>query len=103
MGLKKGNTNNPNGRPKGSKNQVTQDLRERIGNFIGEELDNVIRDFKQLPLPERMRFFERLLGYTLPRLQSIEYASPTDQLIERLSNEELDRLINEVIKRHENV
>lgn len=79
MGLKKGQTNNPNGRPKGSKNRTTQDLRERISDFIGDEWERVMRDFKRLPLPERMRFFERLLGYVLPKLQNVEYTTP-DQL-----------------------
>ena len=79
MGLQKGHTNNPNGRPKGSKNKVTQDLRERITAFIGDELERVIKDYKRLPLPERMRFFERLLGYALPKLQSVEYSLPAPQ------------------------
>ena len=103
MGLKKGQTNNPHGRPKGSKNQITQNMRERISDFIGENWEEVMRDYKELPSPERLRFFERLLGYALPRLQSIEYTSPTDQLIERLSSDELDRLINEIVRRNENV
>lgn len=42
-GLKKGQTNNPKGKPKGTKNKLTVDVKQKIADYIGEGFD----DFKK--------------------------------------------------------
>lgn len=69
--MKKGITNNPNGRPKGSLNKTTTEMREIITNFVSVNLTTLQTDFDQLEPKERLQFLEKLLGYTLPKLQSI--------------------------------
>lgn len=69
--MKKGTTNNPNGRPKGSLNKSTTEMRELVTNFVGANLTTLQTDFDQLEPKERLQFLEKLLGYTLPKLQSV--------------------------------
>jgi len=71
MGLNKGHTNNPNGRPNGAKSKVTAGLRKRINDFLNDNWDNLEYDFAQLEPKERVNFYEKLLQYGLPRMQSI--------------------------------
>ena len=70
MGLQKGQTNNKNGRAKGSQNKVTKDLRVWVTDFLNENLEQVQKDFKVLEPKERILFFEKLLKYSLPTLQA---------------------------------
>ena len=41
MGLRKGQTNNPDGRPKGSPNKTTSRTREAFNKLIEDNLDNM--------------------------------------------------------------
>ena len=45
MGLKKGQTNNPAGRPKGAINKANRELRDMIKDFLVENLENFQRAF----------------------------------------------------------
>ena len=90
MGLKKGMTNNPSGRPKGSVNKITVSLRNRINDFLNENWENLQNDFDKLKPKDRVTFYEKLLQYGLPRLQNTQLT--TD--IEKLTDEQLDYIIN---------
>lgn len=68
----KGNTNNPAGRPTGTPNKVTKELRERISDFLSGNWEQIKKDFKTLEPKERVMIYEKLLQFTLPRLQSIQ-------------------------------
>ncbi len=73
MGLPKGTTNNPAGRPKGSTNKAGAELRERITTFVEERWEQIQEDFEYLEPKERLQFFEKLLVYALPKLQNIKH------------------------------
>jgi hypothetical protein len=79
MGLQKGRTNNKQGRPKGSQNKSSKELREFIFEFISDNLPKLQNDFDKLDNPkDRLMFIERLFQYSLPKLQaqSIEFENP---------------------------
>lgn len=81
MGLPKGHTNNANGRPKGSPNKTSKELREHISQFISHNLNTMQNDFDTLESPkDRLMFMERLFQYTMPKLQaqSIEFENPPE-------------------------
>lgn len=88
----KGHTNNPNGRPKGKPNQITFDLREGLADFLEKHWPQVDKDLKDVSPAERLRFFEKLLPYVIPKLQTIEYRSEGEKLISALTDEQVDQL-----------
>ena len=65
-GLKKGQTNNPAGRPKGVPNKVSQDLREAVNSFLDANWDSIQVAFDQLDPVNKLAFIERLLRFSLP-------------------------------------
>ena len=89
MGLTKGITNNPNGRPKGIPNKSTNDLRQWVGEFIEGQREQIINDWQALEPKDRVVMFEKLLKYTLPTLQSTTLQ--TD--FERYTDADLDYII----------
>ncbi|MFZ4402457.1 MAG: hypothetical protein ACOYO1_20690 [Bacteroidales bacterium] len=66
MGLKAGIRNNPNGRPKGSQNKVTTELKEKVLMFIDNNFDQLQADFNTVDAKDRLIIMERLLKYAIP-------------------------------------
>ena len=67
------------GRTKGSANKVTTALRERINSFLSDKWESIEHDFDLLEPKDRLHFFEKLLAYSLPKLQAVELESVTKQ------------------------
>lgn len=72
MGLKKGQTNNPEGRPKGSRNKVNKELRKMIKDFLEENLENFQEEFAELETKDKLKFITDLLPYGLSKYQPTE-------------------------------
>jgi len=81
------------GRPAGVPNKVTQDLRAWITELIDENRDTLKNDFKALKPRDRLFLTEKLFRYIIPTLQATSLT--TD--LEKLSDEDLDRVINEIL------
>lgn len=69
--MEKGKTNNPNGRPKGTPNKITTDLREFIGLLLNDNLEQLRADFEKLEGKDRLIVMERLLSYVLPKFSNV--------------------------------
>ena len=80
------------GRPKGSPNKITAELRDWISQFVHDNKQQIQQDFDSLEPKDRIMIFEKLLKYALPALQATTVT--TD--FERLSDEQLDRIIEEL-------
>lgn len=98
MGLKKGQTNNPAGKPPGTKNKVNAELREMISDFLNGEFDTIKADFKKLEPKDRMKVYTDLLNYGLPRLQ----ATTLDIDFEALTEDQLQKIIDGLLERAQN-
>lgn len=85
MGLPKGKTNNVNGRPKGSKNKSTQELKEMVNTFISNNADQFQADFKKLDPKDRVMLYEKMLKYVLPTQQKMEIYPPVESQMERIT------------------
>jgi len=87
MEFKKGDDprRNLKGRPKGTPNKSSEDLRALVQKFIDSNWFRIERDFNSLDPLQRLNFIEKLLKYVLP--------APLHEL-ERLSDEDLDRIID---------
>lgn len=72
MAQPKGQTGNPNGRPKGSPNKVTQTAKEWIAEIVEKNMKQIEADMATLSPRERILVFERLLAYVVPKQQAIK-------------------------------
>lgn len=71
----KGHTNNPNGRPKGSTNKISKEVRELISNVVEEQLNHMKESLEKVRKESPSRYIElmtRLLPYVTPKFSSIE-------------------------------
>lgn len=92
MGQRKGQTGNPHGRPKGTPNKVTTDLRIWINEILNKNRVQFENDLQNLEPQQRVAIFEKLLSYALPKLQSVEQKIDYNNL----SDEQLDVIINQL-------
>jgi hypothetical protein len=76
----RGRTNNPHGRPKGIPNKKNAELREKISKLIEDNWQSVQSDIERLEPRDRLNFLEKLLSYSLPKLQSVQVEN--DQSLE---------------------
>lgn len=91
-------TNNPHGRPVGSKNKATAPIRERISDFLNSNWSTVERDFKTLSPKDRLLFVSKILDYAVPKMQSVDVKKQTADTLSELSNEELNKVINTILE-----
>lgn len=74
-GPKKGTpSNNPFGRPLGSKNKVPNKVKELLENWSIDEFEGFKKDYKQMDPTERAKLYERVSSKFLPRPMNEEEA-----------------------------
>ena len=95
MGSVNGKSNNPKGRPLGSRNKSTAEIQNWVQKLISSNLKQIQKDMKSLEPKERLKIFEKLL--VLPRKSSVS----TQIDFSRLTDEQLDELINRITKDEE--
>ena len=78
------------GRPKGSSNKLTADLRRWITNFLESNIEQLEKDWTQIRPKDRILIYEKFLKYVLPTLQSTQQESEFD----RLPDDQLDDIID---------
>lgn len=100
-GLKKGQTNNPNGRPKGVPNKLTGDLRTFYANLIDENRAEIIKRLKRLDDVSFFAAIDRINRYVLPTLASVTSEVTVTNKLEQLSTEQLEKLINSILQENE--
>ena len=89
---RKGETGNKGGRPPGSQNKVSAELRQAISDFLMENVDEVRETWKDLKPQQKVMFWRDLLRYAVPVLQSTEIISD----FERMSEAQLRQVIEEL-------
>ncbi len=82
------------GRQKGTPNKATTEMRTWLKDFLDNNQAQIEKDFKALEPAQRLQMFERLLQYTLPKMQSVNASID----LNTLSEAQLDTIINEITK-----
>lgn len=75
MPVKKGKTNNPNGRPKGSKNVATTKVREAMAKFANETVDDFTGWLKEVAQDDKKgacELYLKVIEYHIPKLSRVE-------------------------------
>lgn len=65
---KKGQSGNPTGRPKGTKNRTSEEMRLILKQIVDDNLEDLYADLKEMkPIPKAM-ILEKLIKYNIPAL-----------------------------------
>lgn len=67
MASRKGKTNNPNGRPKGSFNKVSKEIKEKVANFINDKINDIDGEWNKMDIRDKLKFIVELLPYVLSK------------------------------------
>ena len=94
MKFEKGQSGNPSGRPKGSRNKATNDLRSRISVFLESEFSSIKKAYASLSAEKKLKFFVDLLSYTVPKLSNTKM----EVEFENMTNDQLAIVISELKK-----
>jgi hypothetical protein len=92
MGLRKGQTNNPAGKPAGRLNKMSKELRLQISDFLEARFPEVIAEFEKLEGKDKARLYVDLLPYGLPRLQMTELKVGADPGEKDRIEKEIERI-----------
>lgn len=63
----KGSTNNPNGRPKGTPNKLTSEMREKIATALESGLETFSEDLSKLEPKDRLNILAKFAALVVPR------------------------------------
>lgn len=91
---KKGKTNNPKGRPVGSTNRATTELKDTIKNFLSGNAATFEQKFNELTSEDYVKNYIALLKYSIPTLQSTKEEIDFNDLSEHQLDYLLDCLKN---------
>ena len=89
---------NPGGRPVGSKNKNSRDIKAAFRDLVAGNIDNLDQWINEVAKekPERaLEIIIKLSDFVVPKMRNLQINS-----LENLSDEELDELVNLVIKKH---
>lgn len=102
MGPGKGKTNNPKGKPKGTLNKTTRDIKEAYRQLIENNLDNLTSWLKQIAAkdPEKaIKILSDLSEYVIPKLARTDLTSGNEKLPNPVNITVTDPKIGEELKK----
>jgi len=104
MGLRKGQTNNPNGRPPGKPNRATSETKEVVSEILQKNFSaaKVNRDLQALEPRQRLDVLTKLLSYVLPRPTEGTLQIDGQFDVKNLNEKDLDEIIERLLQPKEN-
>lgn len=104
MALKKGVVLNPNGRPQGSPNKSTTEIRNAFQLLVSQNIEQLQNDLSEMTPDKRVSYIIKLSEFILPKLQSLsldtqielEYKS-LEALLTKAPDEVIERLTQRIL------
>lgn len=104
MALKKGVVLNPNGRPKGSPNKSTTEIRNAFQLLVSQNIEQLQNDLSKMTPDKRVSYIIKLSEFILPKLQSLsldtqielEYKN-LEALLTKAPDEVIERLTQKIL------
>ena len=78
MAQRKGQTGNPNGRPVGSPNKTTAEIRNAFQLLVSNNIDTLQADLDSMKPTERVKAMLELMKFVLPTLRAVEITEERD-------------------------
>lgn len=72
MSFVKGQSGNPKGREKGSKNRATTELRDFFRDLLEQNREQIVEDLAAIDPLSRLRIIVELSSFVLPKLASVQ-------------------------------
>jgi len=95
--FKPGQSGNLKGRPKGSRNIATGDLRENIKEFIDRNWQGIQASYEKLEPQQQLNFIEKLLKFAVPPLQNVNIQTETRSELETMSETQIVELAKKIL------
>lgn len=86
------------GRKAGTPNRISGTVKEWLSGLIDRNREQIEADLKKLSPKERLQMLEKLMQYVVPKQQAV--SAKVD--FGKMSEEQLNRVINELTKEVEN-
>jgi len=93
---------NNSGRPKGSVNKSSNEIREAFQMLLEDNLPTLKRDISSLAPKERVKFMLDLATFIIPKMKSVQVNDTSEETIEINFNEEINWTSSDVIDFEEN-
>ena len=72
MAFVKGQSGNPKGREKGSKNRATTELRDFFRDLLEQNREQIVEDLAAIDPLSRLRIIVEMSSFVLPRLATVQ-------------------------------
>jgi len=72
---RKGCTNNPNGRPKGSPNKITSAIKKKCDKILSMAMADILKDMEKMDTKEKIQLVAALAKFALPTAMHIDQNS----------------------------
>ena len=72
MAFKKGESGNPEGRPKGTPNKTSTEIKQTLNDILCNEIEAIPERLTQLSDKDRLDIVIKLLPYILPKQKELE-------------------------------
>lgn len=94
--FKKGESGNPDGRPKGARNRTTAEMQRALLKLIDENIDQLAKDMKQLSPYQRATLMVALAKHIIPPATETTY-TVSNSVASQMTDDELKAEIKRLL------